>query len=623
MMHKLNGSADVLPEGSCIGNYEIVGVLGRGGGAVTYACCDTLLGREVALKEHFPLGLCRRNTKGYVVAAEGAEELFEKSVDIFLQEARTIAGLRHEGIVAIHDVLAARGTAYAVLELEEGEPLDAWLQSHAAQPQSVEEMLKKLLDVLAYLHERHVFHRDIKPGNILVREGDRPVLLDFGAARVGEGSGPNTIVGTPLYAAPEQFQPDGKPGPWSDLYALGNSFLQSLGAETVAALPRRLRRSLYTATRTDPTRRFRSAAAWLQALQPARRRGLRFLLAATLPPVTVVLFAMYAAGRYTAPSPAPSEDERPLLPFDPNAPITDLNGYTLNLNPEGKSFAESPTPLFAWQELTKAELMQQLQHSFSAPDNVPLTRDIFIKNIRFQDNTWSSMGYKGRYSYVREENSDVALLITESESRMQRTPYLLRFTGPTKGQLAFPLSDVVWSCIPFTLTANHPTPRHAPLPPEAPRSLSGHYLALDLSEMRSYEVSDREDNPLSGQGAQTDRKPPQIGGSCSLIRFTDETHWACGSRCGRYTYDCPRREEARLLLYEEEDDLPVMQLRLLFDSRRTGRMIQHIAGATSAAADIRFELQRLGQPPRDSRYLLFLPETEYAAPNTTDPTPRP
>ena len=185
-------------------------------GAV-YAARDTLLNEDVALKCLLP-GLLRT----------------EKARRMFLQEAQVTRRLRHENIVAVHDVSATpEGILYISMELAVGEPLRGFLRRQRAERRLVEvrfavSVVSQMLAGLDYAH-RFVIHRDIKPENVILLANERVKLLDFGLARAVEEElaletdGPKKkkrLVGTMGYAAPEQvkFQPL---DPRADLYAVG------------------------------------------------------------------------------------------------------------------------------------------------------------------------------------------------------------------------------------------------------------------------------------------------------------------------------------------------------------------------------------------------------------------
>lgn len=250
-----------LPQGTLLGHCEIREVLGRGGGGISYLAYEAHLEREVVIKEHFPPTLCFRapGTSGVQpVSAEG----YERSLAAFCREARILAGVNHPGVVRVHDIFQACGTAYMVMEYAEGERLTDWLPAHVAEPVAVTSVLQRLLEALDWLHAREVLHRDIKPSNIIIRPDGQPVLIDFGAAMLGTPPTTITLVGTPGYAAPEQFQQHGRVGPWSDLYALAHSFGKLLPVKALRRYPRGFVRALKRAGEDDIDRRYARAADW-------------------------------------------------------------------------------------------------------------------------------------------------------------------------------------------------------------------------------------------------------------------------------------------------------------------------------------------------------------------------
>ena len=255
-----------LPQGTLLGHCEIREVLGRGGGGISYLAYDAHLEREVVIKEHFPPTLCFRPPGAAVVQPVSAEG-YECSLAAFCREARILAGLNHPGVVKVYDIFQACGTAYMVMEYVEGEGLTDWLPARAAEVSVVVAALQCLLEALGYLHAHEVLHRDIKPANVIIRSDGQPVLIDFGAAMLGTPPTTITLVGTPGYAAPEQFQQHGRVGPWSDLYALAHSFAKLLPVKALRRYPRCFVRALRRAGEDDIERRFASASAWAEVLQ--------------------------------------------------------------------------------------------------------------------------------------------------------------------------------------------------------------------------------------------------------------------------------------------------------------------------------------------------------------------
>jgi tRNA A-37 threonylcarbamoyl transferase component Bud32 len=194
---------DSQAELAALQRYEILTKLGRGGMGVVYKARDTRLERDVAIK---------------VLRTTSSEEAARLG-----QEAKAAATLNHPGIVTIHDFEAGFDGYFIAMEFVPGEAMEDLLKSDPERIQSrLAPLLLRLADAIAYAHSRHVIHRDLKPGNILVTPDHEVKILDFGiAARLDRGDGEKvSISGTPFYMAPEQIQGE-PPTPATDIYAFG------------------------------------------------------------------------------------------------------------------------------------------------------------------------------------------------------------------------------------------------------------------------------------------------------------------------------------------------------------------------------------------------------------------
>jgi serine/threonine-protein kinase len=198
------------------GRYRLVGKLGEGGMGQVWEARDESLDRRVAVKVISRL-------------AGGGQHSTEARAR-FLREARLTARLRHPGIAAVHDLGEADTedgrVPFLVMELLQGEGLDARLRRGAVSPRDAARWGGHLCDALAHAHDAGITHRDLKPSNILITPSGTAQLLDFGIARATDPYATSDrltqtgfIVGTPPYMAPEQAR--GFPEPRSDLYALG------------------------------------------------------------------------------------------------------------------------------------------------------------------------------------------------------------------------------------------------------------------------------------------------------------------------------------------------------------------------------------------------------------------
>ena len=191
-----------------LGDYEVLGVLGRGGMATVYLAHDLSLNRKVAIK----------------VLAPALFQMGEGMVERFKREARTAAALSHPHIIPIFAVKESHQLLYFVMKYVSGRPLDAVIQDVGALPiKMVQTILAQVGDALAYAHRQRVIHRDIKSANIMLDEEGWAVVTDFGIAKVEEAEGltlTGVTVGTPAYMSPEQCATREVTGA-SDQYSLG------------------------------------------------------------------------------------------------------------------------------------------------------------------------------------------------------------------------------------------------------------------------------------------------------------------------------------------------------------------------------------------------------------------
>ena len=224
---------NALPQGHRLQEYELVRVLGFGGFGMTYLGFDHNLDKAVAIKEYLPSDIAIRTGDNSVVPqASQFRDDFEWGLDRFLDEARALARFDHRHIIKVHRFFEAHGTAYIVMEYAEGETLSAFLErKETLKEAELKAILSPILDGLEVVHGVDFLHRDIKPGNIIIRDEDNsPVLLDFGSARqaIGARSRSVTSIITPGYAPIEQYSSRGDQGPWTDIYALGGVCYRAL-----------------------------------------------------------------------------------------------------------------------------------------------------------------------------------------------------------------------------------------------------------------------------------------------------------------------------------------------------------------------------------------------------------
>jgi serine/threonine-protein kinase len=219
-----------LETGTTLGKYQIEKVLGQGGFGITYQARDTVLQRQVAVKELFPDGSTRQNL-GLIPPNSLGISGFLEAKTRFLTEARTLAQFNHPGIVRVFEVFEANNTAYLVMEALTGETLGTKIARAKKLPEeTVKKLALELCDALSVVHGVGLLHRDIKPDNIFLTSNARVVLIDFGSARSFRASERtrHTQLVTPGYAAPEQYASDAKFGEYTDVYGVAASLYHAL-----------------------------------------------------------------------------------------------------------------------------------------------------------------------------------------------------------------------------------------------------------------------------------------------------------------------------------------------------------------------------------------------------------
>jgi tRNA A-37 threonylcarbamoyl transferase component Bud32 len=191
-----------------LGRFELLQVLGIGAFGTVWKARDPQLDRTIALK--IP------RTGGLGTQAER---------DRFIREARAAAQLRHESIVAVHEVGEHEGQPYIVSDFVEGINIAEWLSAKKPTFREAATWVAEVADALQYAHDHGVIHRDIKPSNLMLDDGGRLHVMDFGLAKRDAGEITMTydgqVLGTPAYMAPEQIEKAHQVDGRADVYALG------------------------------------------------------------------------------------------------------------------------------------------------------------------------------------------------------------------------------------------------------------------------------------------------------------------------------------------------------------------------------------------------------------------
>jgi serine/threonine protein kinase len=224
------------------GKFKVGRLLGRGGFGATYLAWDIGLRVRIAVKEFLPRQLAARaGAATEVTAFSGSEDVFNAAVQHFLSEARTLARFRdHPGIISVLDFFPENGTGYMVMEYLEG----ATLEHHAVGRLDVAVALRLIAPVAEALRACHavgLIHRDISPDAIFLTDDGRVKLVNFGSPRFAAGtlSSDLPVVLKDGYAPIEQYQRNGRQGPWTDLYALTTTLYRLLTGNRPVTAPDR------------------------------------------------------------------------------------------------------------------------------------------------------------------------------------------------------------------------------------------------------------------------------------------------------------------------------------------------------------------------------------------------
>lgn len=244
----------VLAVGSLLDHrYRIIKCLGIGGFGITYLCQDIYLHRQVAIKEYFPGQWAEREETYVGVKKSAMLKLFQYGMRSFVQEIAITAKFMYTPhIVTVYDGFLANDTVYMVMKYVKGISIGRELRNRGYKPYSISEtieIIKPVLDALEEIHSRSMVHSDVTPGNVIRSEDGEIVLIDLGSVKDIHESRPmlSTTFFKMEYAAPEQYQTAKygvakEEGPWTDIYAIGNTMFYLLTSHKPIDALNRLKR---------------------------------------------------------------------------------------------------------------------------------------------------------------------------------------------------------------------------------------------------------------------------------------------------------------------------------------------------------------------------------------------
>jgi serine/threonine protein kinase len=294
------------------GRFELLARLGSGGMGTVWRARDLGLHREVAIKEVRPAD---------AALYENDPSLAAQQRERVLRESRALARLQHPNVVSIYQILESEDSPYPwiVMELVRGTSLDARLREGALTPAEAARIGRDVLGALRAAHAAGILHRDVKPGNVLLRPDGGAVLTDFGIAALNDSTtltATGEVIGSPEYIAPERLHGD-ETQTASDLWSL--AMLLYVAVEGYHPMRRASTMATLAAVMTEP-------------VPPPRRAGaLGPALNAVLVPDPVTrptgeqLDRLLAAAEHGSPAPAgqplgPPTPAGPAFPAPPSGP---------------------------------------------------------------------------------------------------------------------------------------------------------------------------------------------------------------------------------------------------------------------------------------------------------------
>ena len=249
-----------LAPGTMLAQRYLLGyAIGAGGFGIIYRAWDTKLETVVAVKEFFANRLMTRAVgKTEVIINKKSYQEFEYRKERFIAEARTMAKFgNHRNIPNVFESFEENGTAYIVMELLIGQPLNEYLHHNGniVDRDFALHIANEVGKALISLHEAGIVHRDVAPDNIFICEDMRVKLLDLGAAKLADNTDDVIdIILKPGYSPVEQYDNTAGIGAWTDIYALGATlYVMLTGVKPEESTNRKIKDTLVSPNELEPT----------------------------------------------------------------------------------------------------------------------------------------------------------------------------------------------------------------------------------------------------------------------------------------------------------------------------------------------------------------------------------
>ncbi len=298
-----NNGPTYLPSGTklLIGQYTIEGYLNCGGFGITYTARDSL-NRKIVIKECFPSEMVYREGKSMVARRPRYSDEISSIVRSFVTEAQSLANLKHDNIIHVHQIFEENNTAYIAMDHVDGpDLLDLIETDKRLTPRQIQKLTLTMLDAIGYVHRMGMLHRDISPDNILIDRAGEPVLIDFGAVRLHIQKTQAAMARMKFvkdgYSPQEFYVAGADQGTYSDLYAFAASMYHMIRGEapvdgearradldagnadpyvplagSVKGYPQKFLSAIDQALAFDPQDRLQSAEAWAAMIKPGIAR---------------------------------------------------------------------------------------------------------------------------------------------------------------------------------------------------------------------------------------------------------------------------------------------------------------------------------------------------------------